>query len=186
MLRLSVHSKLRGNIFLVMIFSTLVSVTFVNCFFVQYAYSGLDIRNLSNYFGREVEYTLTSSSENYFILHYVRSGGYAGNLKINNINISYDSRTNELSGNCLGDPIEKQLSDSDAKNLELMIDQNNELFATNPVYLGKGADIHNYNLTVIIDSEEHYSTWSKDNRDIIPASLAKIEQEIQRIAACKA
>lgn len=101
---------------------------FCKLFFVQYAYSGLDIKNLSNYFGRKVEYTLTSSSENYFVLHYVVSGGIAGNLPEKNI--SYDSRTNELSGNCPMNSFKKQLSDSDAKNLELMIDQNIELFAT--------------------------------------------------------
>jgi hypothetical protein len=44
MSRLSLQSKLNGDgdIFLVMIFSTLASVTFVDYFFVQYAYSGLD------------------------------------------------------------------------------------------------------------------------------------------------
>lgn len=149
-------------------------MTFVNCFFVQYAYSGLDIKSLSNYFGRKVEYTLTSSSENYFVLHYVVSGGYAGSLKINNENISYDSRTNELSGNCARDFFKKQLSDSEAKNLELMIEQNNELFATNNVYSSQGADRYNHNLTMIIDSGEHYSTWKSSLG--IPVSLAKIAE----------
>jgi hypothetical protein len=182
MSRLSLHSELDGHIFSVMIISTLASLSFVNCFFVQYADSGLDIKNLSNQFVRKVEFAFTSSSQNHFVLHYVEFGGLAGSL--NNKSISYDSRTNELSGICHTgeDFFKKQLSESDAKNLELMIDQNNVLFATNNVYSSQGADRINHNLTVINDSGEHHSTWQSN--DGIPASLPKIAEEILGIA-CK-
>jgi hypothetical protein len=184
MSRYSLRSGVKNYIFFVMIFGTLSSVTFVHCFFVQHAYAGFDTKNLAHHFETKLEYTLTTYTDNYFTLHYLKSGGIGGNLNISNENITYDSKTNELSGICAGinHSFNKTLSDSGVRNLELMIDQNKELFTTNNVYSSQGADRYNHNLTVINDSGEHYSTWKSSLG--IPASLTKIAEEIHGIA-CK-
>ena len=186
MSRTLLHCMIEKYILLMMIFGTLTSVTFINCFFPQSVYAGFDIKSLANSFERkaEAEYALISSTENYFTLHYLKSGGIGGNLNISNENITYDSKTNELSGICAGSnhSFNKTLSDSGVRNLELMIDQNKELFTTNNVYSSQGADLNNHNLTVINDSGEHYSAWKSSLG--IPASLAKIAEEIHGIA-CK-
>lgn len=181
MTRHSLLSILNGDRFLLMIFSILTSVFLVNCFFVQYAYSSLHNQYLADYFGKKVGYLLTSSGEYNFVLHYVVSGGFAGSLRINNENISYNSRTNELSGNCGKDFLNKHLSDSVANNLELMVYQNKD-FMTNRDYSSSqnAADRFNYNLTVTNDGREHYSTWTRSTD--IPTNLSKIAKEIHRIA----
>ena len=180
MSRNSPHLWIEKYPFLVIIFSTLCYLIFVNCFFVPHAYASFDTKSPASHFERKIEYALSQSTDNDFTLHYVVSGGYAGSLNISKENITYNSKINEISGTCITDSVNKTLSDSEARNLELMIDQNKDLFTTNKVYPSKGADKYNHNLTVINEGSEHYTTWMSTLD--IPANLTKIAKEIHGLA----
>ena len=173
-------------LFLIMILGSLASLIILNLFFVEYGYASFNTKKITNQFERNVQYSLPLPffGKNYFVLQYEVSGGISGSLDRSTENITYDSKSNGLSGNCASEPVHGTLSDSDVKNLELMIHQNKELFTTSREYSSSqnGADRYNYNLTIANDGGEHYSTWMS-NTDI-PTNLTKIAEEIHRIA-CK-
>ena len=141
MSRNSRHLGIEKYTLLVIIFGTPAYLIFVNCFFVPHTYASFDTKSLARHFERKFEYVLSQSTNNDFTLHYVVSGGIGGSLNMSKENITFNSKTNELSGTCVRDSINKTLSDSEVRNLELMIDQNKDLFTTNKVYSSKGAYI---------------------------------------------
>lgn len=184
MSRHSLRSKVKGYIVLGMIFYPLASMTIdVNGYFVQDIYAkGFENKNLSNHSEKKIEYALTSSSENYFAFNYVKSGGQPGNIKKPSEKISYDSKTNELSGNFGFESFTMTLSDRDVENskgnvtnLEGIM-QSEEFLATKRVYPppNKNAiNLFNYTLTVTLDGNEHRSTWT--DRSNIPNVLTTIK-----------
>ena len=152
------HSRVKDCIFLVMVFGTLASTyDSVNGYVVQDGYArGFGVKNAVNHSERNVEYVLTSDSENYFDFKYVDSGGMTRSFGINHTEVSYDSDSTKFSGHCGADPV-NEASSSDVFKLKQMIVQNTELFRD--YNINKGLQINTYSLTATVDGKVYSAEW---------------------------